>query len=387
MKTLFIFILVSVWNERFFDYVTLTSEEIGLKEEVRKINVFSYEGGNLYLLPFQVDDVKITKGVKNYVMDDGVFDGKDELVFPARYCGERIKSAEVFQRFEAVFEVEVWDSSSKRYCYVGVRENLDRSSFVNLPAENARTVKKGSELLVFQDSRCSVFDDLRPVVKSIRVKRGDEYTEVFLGMKAEIYIELLNLIKIRKTEQDLYAKPLFMKVGDLRVVRVIKPYADLGFGIKIPGANTVSYIYRNFMYVENAVPIPFELKHLSRHSHAIFYLTFLRPRRFISEKNKVELGEKPTEANEDGHMWGFVEGDFWSSAYFIREMTPIPIKRVLYYKDEGGVLHVGINLNILELPRGEHSFAMYGFFMPPGDLSAAKRLVFDPLRFKVRRVM
>lgn len=373
-----------MWSSRFFDYVVIKAENFGLEADVHDILVFSYDDGKYYALPFQVDEVDYRKGEKRYVKGNGVFDGKDELVFPARYCGKKIKN---FPEFENLFEIELYDSTEKRYCYVGIGKKFRDFDFVNLPSEGLEIKKVEDEFVVFQDTRQAVFDDERPVIKSIKAKDGDEFKEVFFGLKMQLFIELFGLIEITKTEKDVYAKTLFIKSGPVRVIRVIRPYADIGFGIKIPGADTVSYIYKGFTYVENAVPIPFNLKYISRKAKADIYLNFLRPKRFVSKENDIALyNRKKTEAYEEGHMWGYIESDFWSAAYFIKELTPIPIKRALYYKDNEKILEVGITLDLLDLPKGEHKFALYGFFMPPGDFQSAKKVVFDPLRIKIYKI-
>lgn len=382
-------LIVSMWSERFFDYIVVTSDELGLSANSQDISVFSWSAGKYHLLPFQIDEVEYEKGKKVYKVGDGFYEGKDELVFPARYCGDKVKLEDVSGNFSLLFEVELYDSTSTKYCYVGVGKNKPGAEFKRLPSENIRVFRKEkeNEVVVVQDDRYSVFDDSRPVVKSVIIKRGDEFKEVFFGLKVDMYIELLNLIKLRKTEQDFFAKPIFIKSGDVRAIRAIRPYADIGFGIKIPGADTISYIYKGFMYVENAVPIPFNLKHLSRKAYANIYLVFSRPKRFISERNQIDLGDEITTASEEGHMWGAVESSFWSAAYFIKEISPIPISRSLYYKDERNILYVGISLDILRLPKGEHKFALYGFFMPPGNLEQAKRTVFDPVKFNIKRLI
>lgn len=384
---LYLFFVMTFWEERSFDYIILRAEDIGVKDiSIQDIYVFSFFENQFNLLPFQVDEVEYVKGKKNYKLGDGFFDKKDELVFPARYCGNKLDKESIKDLFDLIFEVEAFDRYTRRYCYIGIRSKRG-IDFRKLPSEGISVLEKDNEIIVSQDNRYSVFDNSRPVVKSIEIRNGDKFEQVFFGLRVDIYIELLSLISLRKTERDIYAKPIFIKSGDVRVVRVIRPYADIGFGIKIPGADTISYIYKGFMYVENVVPIPFDLKYLSRKAYANIYLAFSRPRRFISEKNNVLLGDSLTEVQEDEHMWGFLESDFWSAAYFIKEITQIPIKRKLYYKDDGNMLYVGINLDILNLPRGEHRFALYGFFMPPGNIEIAKKKVFDPLRFRVKHLI
>lgn len=383
----FLLFLISMWNERFFDYIVLRAEEFGLKSRAQDVYVFSISENQFYLIPSQIDEVEYVNDKKTYKIGDGSFSAKDELVFPARYCGDKADKKDISGFFESVFEVEVWDSQNRKYCYVGIKSKGNLAKFKRIQPEDIKVSKRGDEIIVSQDNRYSIFDNLRPVVKSIYMKDDGDFKQVFFGLKADIYIELLSLIKIRKTEQDIYAKPVFMKSGDVRALRSIRPYADIGFGIKIPGADTTSYIYKGFMYVENAVPVPFNLKYLSRQAYANIYLSFLRPKKFVSEKNNIEINAQPTTANEDGHMWGFIEGDNWSAAYFIKELSDIPIKRSLYYQDDGRNFYVGISLNILDLPKGEHKFALYGFFMPPGNLESAKRTVFDPLSFKIRKVI
>ncbi|MDW8087030.1 MAG: hypothetical protein RMJ45_03490 [Candidatus Calescibacterium sp.] len=383
----FLLFLISMWSERFFDYIVLRAEEFGLKSRAQDVYVFSISENQFYLIPSQIDEVEYVNDKKTYKIGDGSFSAKDELVFPARYCGDKADKKDISGFFESVFEVEVWDSQNRKYCYVGIKSKGSLAKFKRIQPEGIKVSKQGDEIIVSQDNRYSIFDNLRPVVKSIYMKDDGDFKQVFFGLKADIYIELLSLIKIRKTEQDMYAKPVFMKSGDVRALRSIRPYADIGFGIKIPGADTTSYIYKGFMYVENAVPVPFNLKYLSRQAYANIYLSFLRPKKFVSEKNNIEINAQPTTANEDGHMWGFIEGDNWSAAYFIKELSDIPIKRSLYYQDDGRNFYVGISLNILDLPKGEHKFALYGFFMPPGNLESAKRTVFDPLSFKIRKVI
>jgi hypothetical protein len=210
--------------------------------------------------------------------------------------------------------------------------------------------------------------------------------EVFRGIKAEIFIKLLNLINIRKNEKDISAKVKFIKGGNVRIIRVIQPYAEIGFGIKIPTSKVVSYIYNGFTYVENAVPIPFNLSAISKEAFANVFLVFKDPKRFKSETLDIDIKEYER-VEENYHMWGCVEGEGWSAAYFIKEITKIPIQRSLYFEKNSDELGVGVHLDILKLPKGEHRFALWGFFFPPGDLQKAKNIIYNPLQVKIKKVM
>ncbi len=110
------------------------------------------------------------------------------------------------------------------------------------------------------------------------------------------------------------------------------------------------------------------------------------PKRFKSETLDIDIKEYE-EVEENYHMWGYVEGEGWSAAYFIKEITKIPIQRSLYFKKHGDELGVGVHLDILKLPKGEHRFALWGFFFPPGDLQKAKNLIYNPLQVKIKKVM
>ncbi len=383
-----------MWESRFFDYPVISAGELGISVPADKIVVFSSDGS---ILPHQIDELKIEgkDKLKSYTRGDGIFDGYDELVFPARYCSGKLESKRINELkgiFSSIFEIELYDSEDKKFCYIGILrdstgEKIGKYFEGKIPGENIKVFDKGNYLVVAQeDIRYAVFDNSKPVVRSISAKdQSGNFVEVFLGLEARISVELFNLIKIEKTHEDISAKTIFVKSGSVRAIRSIRPYADIGFGIKIPGANITSYIYKGFMYVENAVPIPFNLSYISRQAYADIYLKFLKAKKFISREHNVEL-DGTEKLQEDGHMWGYIEADIYKAAYFIKELTPIPISRYLYFRNSSEVLKVGITLDILKLPRGEHRFALYGFFMPPGDIEKAKKVVNDPLARNIIKI-
>ena len=378
-------------GERYFDPIVIKANRINLKSDINKIIVFSSDG----VIPFQVDEIK--NG--NYFEGDGKFDGEDELVFYARHCGEKLnpqKINSIQDDFEEILEVslEEQDTEEKAFCYIGVMKEENITKFerllgkVNPPLLNFSNHE--DDFIVEQKNRVAIFSNSSPSIKSIEIlddETGNKI-KVFSGLKAEIFIKLLNLINIRKSEKDISTKVAFVKGGPVRIIRVLQPYADIGFGIKIPTSKVISYIYEGFTYVENTVPIPFNLRAISRSAYANIYLKFINPKRFRSRKNDIELqnksGDKPPE--EDWHMWGYIEGERWSAAYFIKEITKIPIERSLYFRSEGNTLEVGVHLNLLNLPKGNHKFALYGFFFPPGELEKAKKFVENPLKTKIIKI-
>lgn len=382
--------IFAMLRERYFDPIVIKANRIALKADVNKIIVFSSQG----VIPFQVDEIKN----ENYSEGDGIFDEEDELVFYARHCGEKInteKISSIQDDFEKILEVslEEQDKKERAFCYIGVMKEDKKTNFerllgkVNPPILNFSNQK--DDFIVEQKNKIAIFSNSSPSIKSIEiVDESGNKIKVFSGLKAKIFIKLLNLINIEKTERDISTKVAFVKGGPVRIIRVLQPYADIGFGIKIPTSKIISYIYEGFTYVENTVPIPFNLKVISRSAYANVYLEFISPKRFKSRKNDIELqntsGGKTPE--EDWHMWGYIEGEKWSASYFIKEITKIPIERSLYFRSEGNTLEVGVHLNLLNLPKGNHKFALYGFFFPPGELEEAKKFVENPLKTKVIKI-
>jgi len=412
----FIFLMYKVdstmlWEKRFLDPIVIKAKELGLNQKVDldQIIVFS----NIGIIPSQIDEIKKGKDENNekgeYYDGDGKFNGEDELCFYARYCGERISEDEIRKYdFEKIFEVELKDpkEKEKRFCYIGIKKKNEEEKNRNTIEEN-KEVKENkeqliinlpkitpeklefknleNEFIVYQENRTAIFDNFSPTIRKIEVEADGVKKEVFRGIKAEIFIRLLNFINIRKNEKDISARVKFVKGGDVRIIRVIQPYAEIGFGLKIPTSKVVSYIYNGFTYVENAVPIPFNLNALSKEAFANVFLVFKEPKRFKSETLDIDIKDYE-KVKENHHMWGYVEGDGWSAAYFIREITKIPIPRSLYFEKNGNELGVGVNLDILKLPKGEHRFALWGFFFPPGDIEKAKNLIFNPLQVKIREI-
>jgi hypothetical protein len=387
---IYVLMIFAMLGERYFDPIIIKANRINLKADVNKIIIFSSQG----VIPFQIDEIKN----ENYFEGDGKFDGEDELVFYTRHCGEKIsteKISSIQDDFEEILEVslEEPDKEEKAFCYIGVMKEDKKTKFerqlgkVNSPTLNFSNQK--DDFIVEQKNKITIFSNSSPSIKSIEIvdELGDKI-KVFSGLKAEIFIKLLNLINIEKTEKDISTKVAFVKGGPVRIIRVLQPYADIGFGIKIPTSKVISYIYEGFTYVENAVPIPFNLKVISRSAYANIYLKFIDPKRFKSRENDIDLrnsiGEKKLE--EDWHMWGYIEGETWAASYFIKEITKIPIERSLYFRSEGNTLEVGVHLNLLNLPKGNHKFALYGFFFPPGELEKAKKFVENPLKTKVIKI-
>jgi len=386
-----------IWERRFFDPIIIKAKELPLNEKIDldRVVVFS----SLGIIPSQIDEVKREKRSKEekgeYFEGDGKFDGEDELCFYARYCGEKISEGKLknYDFFEKIFEVEVKDTKEKekRFCYIGIKNsNIEtKNSDIDLPKiipEKLEFENSENEFIVYQEKKTAFFDNSSPTIRKIEIEKDGVKKEVFRGIKAEIFIKLLNLINIRKNEKDISAKVKFIKGGNVRIIRVIQPYAEIGFGIKIPASKVVSYIYNGFTYVENAVPIPFNLSAISKEAFANVFLVFKDPKRFKSETLDIDIKEYE-EVEENYHMWGYVEGEGWSAAYFIKEITKIPIQRSLYFKKHGDELGVGVHLDILKLPKGEHRFALWGFFFPPGDLQKAKNLIYNPLQVKIKKVM
>lgn len=412
----FVFLMYKVdstmlWEKRFLDPIVIKAKELGLnqKADLDQIIVFSKIG----IIPSQIDEIKKRKDEnkekEEYYEGDGKFDGEDELCFYARYCGEKINEDEIRKYdFEKIFEVELNDlkEKEKRFCYIGIKKKEEKEKNRNIIIEEDKEVKENkeqlnnlpkiipeklefknseNEFIVYQGNRTAFFSNSSPTIRKIEMETDGVKKEVFRGIKAEIFIKLLNLINIRKNEKDISAKVKFVKGGDVRIIRVIQPYAEIGFGIKIPTSKVVSYIYNGFTYVENAVPIPFNLNALSKEAFANIFLVFKEPKRFKSETLDIEIKEYE-KVKENHHMWGYVEGDGWSAAYFIREITKIPIPRSLYFEKHGNDLGVGVHLDILKLPKGEHRFGLWGFFFPPGDLERAKNLIYNPLQIKIREI-
>jgi hypothetical protein len=412
----FIFLMYKVdstilWEKRFLDPIVIKAKELGLnqKADLDQIIVFSKIG----IIPSQIDEIKKEKDEnkekEEYYEGDGKFDGEDELCFYARYCGEKINEDEIRKYdFEKIFEVELKDlkEKEKRFCYIGIKKKEEKEKNRNIIIEEDKEVKENkeqlnnlpkiipeklefknseNEFIVYQENRTAFFSNSSPTIRKIEMETDGVKKEVFRGIKAEIFIKLLNLINIRKNEKDISAKVKFVKGGDVRIIRVIQPYAEIGFGIKIPTSKVVSYIYNGFTYVENAVPIPFNLNALSKEAFANIFLVFKESKRFKSETLDIEIKEYE-KVKENHHMWGYVEGDGWSAAYFIREITKIPIPRSLYFEKHGNDLGVGVHLDILKLPKGEHRFGLWGFFFPPGDLERAKNLIYNPLQIKIREI-
>lgn len=384
-----------IWERRFFDPIIIKAKELALNEKIDldRVVVFS----SLGIIPSQIDEVKREKKEENgeYFEGDGKFDGEDELCFYARYCGEKISEGKLknYDFFEKIFEVEVKDTKEKekRFCYIGIKNsNIEtKNSDIDLPKiipEKLEFENSENEFIVYQEKKTAFFDNSSPTIRKIEIETDGVKKEVFRGIKAEIFIKLLNLINIRKNEKDISAKVKFIKGGNVRIIRVIQPYAEIGFGIKIPTSKVVSYIYNGFTYVENAVPIPFNLSAISKEAFANVFLVFKDPKRFKSETLDIDIKEYE-EVEENYHMWGYVEGEGWSAAYFIKEITKIPIQRSLYFKRNGDELGVGVHLDILKLPKGEHRFALWGFFFPPGDLQKAKNLIYNPLQVKIKKVI
>jgi hypothetical protein len=399
-----------LWEKRFLDPIVIKAKELGLnqKADLDQIIVFSKIG----IIPSQIDEIKKEKNENKekgeYYEGDGKFDGEDELCFYARYCGEKINEEEIRKYdFEKIFEVELNDlkEKEKRFCYIGIKKKEEKEKNRNIIEED-KEVKENkeqlnnlpkiipeklefknseNEFIVYQENRTAFFSNSSPTIRKIEIEKDGIKKEVFRGIKAEILIKLLNLINIRKNEKDISARVKFVKGGDVRIIRVVQPYAEIGFGIKIPTSKVVSYIYNGFTYVENAVPIPFNLNALSKEAFANIFLVFKEPKRFKSETLDIEIKEYD-KVKENHHMWGYVEGDGWSAAYFIREITKIPIPRSLYFEKNGDDLGVGVHLDILKLPKGEHRFALWGFFFPPGDLERAKNLIYNPLQIKIREI-
>jgi hypothetical protein len=400
-----------LWEKRFLDPIVIKAKELGLnqKADLDQIIVFSKIG----IIPSQIDEIKKEKDEnkekEEYYEGDGKFDGEDELCFYARYCGEKINEDEIRKYdFEKIFEVELKDlkEKEKRFCYIGIKKKEEKEKNRNIIIEEDKEVKENkeqlnnlpkiipeklefknseNEFIVYQENRTAFFSNSSPTIRKIEMETDGVKKEVFRGIKAEIFIKLLNLINIRKNEKDISAKVKFVKGGDVRIIRVIQPYAEIGFGIKIPTSKVVSYIYNGFTYVENAVPIPFNLNALSKEAFANIFLVFKESKRFKSETLDIEIKEYE-KVKENHHMWGYVEGDGWSAAYFIREITKIPIPRSLYFEKHGNDLGVGVHLDILKLPKGEHRFGLWGFFFPPGDLERAKNLIYNPLQIKIREI-
>jgi len=399
-----------LWEKRFLDPIVIKAKELGLNQKVDldQIIVFSKIG----IIPSQIDEIKKEKDEnkekEEYYEGDGKFNGEDELCFYARYCGEKINEEEIRKyNFEKIFEVELNDlkEKEKRFCYIGIKKKEEKEKNRNIIEED-KEVKENkeqlnnlpkiipeklefknseNEFIVYQENRTAFFSNSSPTIRKIEIEKDGIKKEVFRGIKAEIFIKLLNLINIRKNEKDISAKVKFVKGGDVRIIRVVQPYAEIGFGIKIPTSKVVSYIYNGFTYVENAVPIPFNLNALSKEAFANIFLVFKEPKRFKSETLDIEIKEYD-KVKENHHMWGYVEGDGWSAAYFIREITKIPIPRSLYFEKNGDDLGVGVHLDILKLPKGEHRFGLWGFFFPPGDLERAKNLIYNPLQIKIREI-
>ncbi len=326
-----------VWEERFFDHAVIRAKELSLKTHVDNIVVFS----SLGIIPHQIDEVK---QAKEYFEGDGEFGGEDEIVFPLRYCGEKVKIGSKFRYiFDHLFEVEAQDEKNNEsgFCYIGIRKTekgshnntdarekadneketaqieIEGQKLEEVPYEQMDTFKKGEHFIVIHGKRYAVFDAQKPVIRKIKMKEeGDSFKNIFNGLYAEIFIELLGLIEIRKTQEDISSRNIFTKAGKVRVIRVIRPYLDLGFGIKIPGSKVIGYIYPGFTYVENVVPIPFNLGMISRKAHANIYLQFDGAKRFVSEKNDIRLDSSTSSViNQENHMWGYVESEKWSVAY------------------------------------------------------------------------
>jgi len=68
-----------------------------------------------------------------------------------------------------------------------------------------------------------------------------------------------------------------------------------------------------------------------------------------------------------------------------KEITNIPIRRYFYFRKSEPTVDVGIKLDLKTLPSGEHKFALYGFFFPPGDVKNAKKVI-NPPKVKLRKL-
>ena len=367
--------------------VVLKASELGISEKINKVSVLSEINGEMYVIPYQIDEVR--EEDRMYFEGDGKFSGYDELVFFVNYCGKKLTKDEIKRKTGEkikIFEVEV----EGKFCYILVGDNVGK-----IPRKKEKLIEyenSPNDFLVKTPGRIAVFDNTRPLVKEIKIEVDGKMIKVFGGMHADMELKLFDLIKIKKTEEDVESKVVFLKGGDVRIIRVVKPYLDIFAGIKIPTSESTTIIYPGYTIVYNTVKIPFTLGAISKSAFAVVYLNFIGVKKVMSRENKIYLDkfqEKENNINirkEDGHSWAYIEGNGWSAFYYIKEITKIPIKRYFYFRANGkDSVNVGIKLDLITLPKGEHKFALYGFFFPPGGVRDVKKVI-NPPKVKLREL-
>ncbi len=367
--------------------VVIKAAELGVSEKINRVYVISKINGEMYVIPYQIDEVRDEDQM--YFEGDGVFSGYDELVFFVNYCGKKLTKDEIKRKIgektTKIFEVEV----EGKFCYIVVGDRVSKK----IPEKKVKLIEYENsldEFLVRTPGRIAVFDNTRPLVKDIKVEVDGKMVRVFGGMRADMEMKLFDLIKIKKTEKDVESKVVFLKGGDVRIIRVVKPYLDIFAGIKIPTSESTTIIYPGYTIVYNTVKIPFTLGAISKYAFGVVYLNFIGVKKVVSRENKIyleeiqeEKEERKKEKNnikkEEGHSWAYIEGNGWSAFYFIKEITKIPIKRYFYFRRNGkDIVDVGIKLDLMTLPKGEHKFALYGFFFPPGNVKDVKKVINPP---------
>ena len=366
--------------------VVLKAAELGVSEKISRVFVISEINGQMYVIPYQIDEVR--EEDRMYFEGDGLFSGYDELVFFVNYCGKKLTKDEIKRKTgekTKIFEVEF----EGKFCYILVGDRINKK----IPEKKVELIEYENspyDFLVRTPGRIAVFDNTRPLVKEIKVEVDGKMVKVFGGMHADMKMKLFDLIKIKKTEKDVESKVVFLKGGDVRIIRVVKPYLDIFAGIKIPTSESTTIIYPGYTIVYNTVKIPFTLGAISKYAFGIVYLNFIGVEKVVSRENKIYLEEsqkgkeegkekKNNIKKEEGHSWAYIEGNGWSAFYFIKEITKIPIKRYFYFRRNGkDVVDVGIKLDLATLPKGEHKFALYGFFFPPGSMKDVKKIINPP---------
>ena len=385
--SLLVVAFLSVWSERYFDPVVIVARDI-LKEkvEIGKISVVVCgDDGLLQPIPFQVDE---KENEEDYSTGDGIFSDFDEIVFCAKdtsntgieNCRDKIK------KFDSIFEVSLKDKKRNKtmFAYIVVGDNVPKSNVKYLH------YSEDSENDIIESDHWKVFlEKQHPIIK--RIDHKSESLTIFSGVFLNAYFKIFGVFDVRKNQNDIWSKTLYLKSGPVRFIRSSKPYVDIGFGIKIPSAKTTGKLYPGVIISPNTVFLPFPMKMIAKESEAVIFLKYngTRGKRFISRTVNSIIG-KDDKPKEDNHMWGIIkdagEKQRWGTMYFIKDVSKIPVKRWLYYDYDNAhdIFNVGLNIDVLSLPMGTHKFELYGFTFPPGDEKMAMDMIENPLEVSVK---
>lgn len=358
-------------------------------------------------IPWQLDErdadgqLALDRGPEpNFDDPPGRIDPDDEVVWMLDDSGGRATAAEL-PAATCVVEVRLSQEDFEGRVYLVRMEGpAPRSALRYVHYEPAADRVEAARFVVG-------FRGPTPQYYALRSAAGLAAGNLLDRLKVRAYARFLGLIPIRRDEDDLQTELVSWREGPIRVIRRLRQWVRLGWGLRTPVFRTDTFVYRDYSQIPVVLRLNFPPTYFFRGIVIRGVLDFrdLTGWRLMADglPGPVLIGDvdddRRRRLNELSGDWFALLGE---DVTLIQTLEVSPslesVRRLLVYREsEGGrppeaVVgeRPGVGYRLVDwgdVDRGHHGFTSSSYAAPPGyDVRRFLHLNRMPVRLEARRI-